>query len=74
MSAKAEVNDALELARSILDDVEEVPEEGEDFAAGIQETTEGIMETIEEKDFVTPNQLRALVNMRNGLNRWLRSY
>lgn len=67
-----DVSEALELGQSIMDDADDVPEGGEDFAAGVSATTSDIMETIEERGQVTEGQAGALQNMRNGLDKWLR--
>lgn len=74
MSDKISVRDAVALASSIIEDCDEIPEAGEDFAASVQEKVGSIMETIEELDRVSPNQIRALVNMQSGVARWLRTY
>lgn len=66
-----DTQEALELAQSILDDADDVPEEGEDFAASVAIKAEGIMGTIEKTARVTDGQASALRNMRSGLDKWL---
>jgi len=67
-----EAEEALELCESILNDLEELPEEAEDFAASVGEKVSGMQEWIEEKDFVTDKMAEALKNMRHAVDRWRR--
>ena len=48
-----------------------IPEEGEDFAAGVQERLRDIGETIEKTRRVTDGQHRAVENMIRGIEAWL---
>jgi len=70
-SKPADEGECIQLCRDILDSIDDVPDAGADFAAGVEETTEGIMATIEERGRATENQLKALRNMKAGLDKWL---
>ena len=66
-----DIEEAIALAKSILEDIEELPEVAEDFAASVGEKAASIIEWIEEHDHVTDGQIMALENMRDGIDRWL---
>jgi DNA uptake protein ComE-like DNA-binding protein len=67
----ADWEDAIEQCDRILSDCDDVPEAGDDFAYSVRENVEGIKATIEEKEYVTPDQQSALDNMESGVRRWL---
>lgn len=60
---------------AIIDDIQmmadDVPERGADFAESVCDKTSDIGDTIEETGVVTEGQMKALENMREGLQRWL---
>jgi hypothetical protein len=64
------IQDAKVLAELILSKVNDLPEAAEDFAASVEEKTNGILEWIEENDHVTDAQIKALDNMADGVERW----
>jgi hypothetical protein len=63
--------EALDLGHSILDDLEELPERAEDFAASVEEKVRDILATIELGQHCTPGQWQALENLAAGVRRWL---
>lgn len=63
---------ALELISEISELAGQMPDRGQDFAESAVETAGGIEETIEERGIVTPSQISALENIRDGLSRWFR--
>lgn len=65
------VQEATDLVSSILEGCDEIPERGEEFAESVREKAADIGNTIEERQFVTDSQLRALENMLAGVNRWI---
>ena len=67
------VQEASELAREILDLVDELPETAEDFVHSVSENALGILEWIQDHDIVTNNQMVALENMRKGIYKWLKT-
>lgn len=70
MCDKCEWKDALSLVGEIESEADDVPERGEDFAAGVVETATSIGETIEQRAHVTEAQVTALENMLAGLQKW----
>lgn len=62
---------AIRQCESILSDCEEIPERGEDFAAGVIEKVESIQSWIEDNKHVTQPQLDALDNMEGAVGKWL---
>jgi len=67
------INDAKEVFFEIQDLVDQVPEGGEEFADSVMKKSLDIMSTVESMEGATENQLRALENMRNGLEKWVRN-
>lgn len=66
-----DVEDGIILCEDLLERIDELPERAEVFTESVRETVSGIMLTIESKNVVTPNQIRALENIADGVNRWL---
>lgn len=71
------VAEALELAATIVDLVEEeLPdgayERGQEFFDSVLEKSRAIAETVEARGLVTAAQAAALRNMEAGVRRWLR--
>lgn len=64
--------DALELIDEALELVERMPERGQEYAESAAENLNGIADTIERKNEVTPGQLAAIENIKAGLERWVR--
>lgn len=69
-------DDAYEEAIGLCDEIEsladDVPSAGENFASSVCEKTAEIRQSIAASGRATPNQIRALENMRDGLARWIR--
>lgn len=55
---------------------EEVPahalEKAPDFFEDIREKTQQVLETIEQRQSVSPNQAKALQGWQNGVAKWIR--
>lgn len=66
-----EARRAIEQCEAILSDCEDIPERGEDFAAGVIEKVESIQSWIEDNRHVTEPQLTALDNMEGAVAKWL---
>ncbi len=71
-----EAEAALELGQSILDILEDdigedAYQQAADYFESVKDKTESIMESIEEWDNATDGQVRALENMKAGLERWV---
>lgn len=64
-------DNAIELAKEILNLIDDLPEAATDFAIGIEETASGILSSIEDNKRVSDKQIDALENMRNGISGWL---
>ncbi len=65
------VREAINVGNKILKSIEEIPEEGQEFAYSIEEKTINIVSWIEENNRVTEKQETALDNMLGGLEKWL---
>jgi hypothetical protein len=76
IGAPPTMTDEAEEALALCDEIEslagDVPEAGETFAGSVCERTADIRATIERTGRVSPGQLSALENMRDGLSRWIR--
>ena len=55
----------------MLRDAADIPERGEDFAAGVTDTLEDMRAWIEENEHVTEKQQQAIENMQAAVGRWL---
>jgi hypothetical protein len=64
--------DALKQCDTIIELLDDVPAEGEDFADSVREKTESIRDWIERNKEVTSKQQQALDNMQAGAERWQR--
>jgi hypothetical protein len=62
----------LEQCESLLASIGDLPERASDFAESVGEKVRGIMETIEERRYVTDGQKTALDNIESGVDRWFR--
>lgn len=67
-----DIDEALSLIDDIQAMADDVPERGADFAESVRDKAASIGESIERDGRVTANQIHALENMRDGLERWLR--
>ena len=63
--------EAIELIDGLLDDLDEIPESGEDFAESVRDKITSMREWIEDKERVTEKMETALMNMQGGINKWL---
>jgi len=65
--------DFIEDARAVLALLDDLPERAEDFAEGVRERIEGMIEWSEDNDgFATDRMTDALSNMERGIERWQR--
>lgn len=64
---EAFVSNAEELCARL----DELPERAADFADGVRERLEGMIEWAREHERVTERMVTALDNMANGVARWL---
>jgi len=62
---------AKDLCTVILDDMDDMPEEAEDFAESVKLKVGSMLESIERHGSATPKMLTALENMRHGQLKWL---
>lgn len=67
----AEGQAAKDLCTEILDDMNDMPEEAEDFAESVKLKVESMLESIEKYGSATSKMLTALENMRHGQLKWL---
>jgi hypothetical protein len=70
-SMTAEGQAAKDLCTEILNDMDEMPEEAEDFAESVKLKVGSMLESIEKYGSATPKMLMALENMRHGQLKWL---
>lgn len=75
LDLSTEDDEDVEDARRVLEEIEgmaeEVPERAREFAEGCVEKAHAIVSSCEERGRVTANQMLALSNMRDGLEKWL---
>jgi hypothetical protein len=69
--ASRDRDEALALCKSILELLPDLPERAEEFAAGIEERVSSMQAWIESAGTATPAQIRALENMKAGVEKWL---
>ena len=67
----AEGQAAKDLCNDILNDMDDMPENGEDFAESVKLKVGSMLESIEKRGSATPKMLTALENMRYGQLKWL---
>ena len=67
----AEGQAAKDLCNDILNDMDDMPEEGEDFAESVKLKVGSMLESVEKRGSATPKMLSALENMRHGQLKWL---
>lgn len=67
----ATAKEGLDLCKSLLEKVDELPERAEEFADSVRDKTENIQQWMEENDHATDAQITALENMESGVDRWL---
>lgn len=72
MSSDMTVSDALDLCDEILENLDDIPVAGEEFADSVREGVESVREWIGTHDAVTDKQATALENWAEGVGRWLR--
>ena len=70
-SMTAEGQAAKDLCTDILNDMDDMPEEGEDFAESVKLKVGSMMESIEKYGSATSKMVSALENMRHGQLKWL---
>ena len=63
--------EALYALEILLDDLDEVPEAGEDFAESVREKAESMKDWIEENEHVTERQLETIENWQVAVSKWL---
>lgn len=68
---KYTVEQAMDLVDEIESLAEDMPSRASDYVESVLEKSSSIAETIEENDWVTDAQYRALENMLGGLQRWM---
>jgi hypothetical protein len=67
----AEGTEAHDLCTSILDDMEDMPDEADEFAESVSSKVKSMQESIEKYSSATPKMLLALQNMRAAQLKWL---
>ena len=63
----------IDLVDAAIEWCDQVPDSGRDFAESVQDKLESIRDSIENLGNVTPGQETAIINMREGLKKWLGS-
>lgn len=63
--------DAVEQCERILEMLDDLPDEAEEFASSVGEKVESIMEYAKSRQRITEGQQTALDNMEAGCQRWL---
>ena len=68
------VDDAIQLLNNLIEvcEIEDFPPAGEDFAESVADGARSMLETIEERNIVTPSQEQAIHNWTEGIQRWVR--
>lgn len=69
----SEAKEAFDLALGILEDLDRLPTRAVDFSESVGEKVASMRDYIVKYNRVTPAQLKALQNMRGGVDRWLES-
>lgn len=62
---------AVELAESILDRIDDLPEQAEDFGISVEEKTRDLLAWVKKHRECTPKIAEALENMSRGVDRWI---
>lgn len=68
------VEDAKQMLGNLIEicETHDFPPAGEDFAESVAEGARSMLETIEDRNIVTPEQERAIHNWTDGVQRWFR--
>ena len=68
------VEDAIQLLNNLIEvcETEDFPPAGEDFAESVADGARSMLETIVERNVVTPSQEQAIHNWTDGIQRWVR--
>jgi len=61
----------VEECSEVLDDLEDIPDAGYDFAESVEEKVRGMQAFAEDSHRVTSRMETALQNIRGGVERWL---
>lgn len=61
----------VDQCENVLQDIDDIPERGEDFAESVREKVEGMMYSAKDRQSVTDNMADALENIADGVSRWL---
>lgn len=61
----------IEDAETLLGQLDDLPERAADFAEGVREKLEDMIEWARDNDHATDKMWQALNNMRDGAMRWL---
>lgn len=62
---------AITLCKYLLERLDELPIEAEEFSDGASNVVSGIMANIESNDRITQRQSEALSNIENAAHRWI---
>jgi len=62
----------IEDAEKLIDTLDDLPERAEDFADGVREKLESMVEWARENAHVTEKMWNALYRMQDGVARWQR--
>lgn len=68
---KPAVEKFIKDATDLIEQCDEIPEAGQEFATSVVERLEGMAEWAEENDHVTERMLNAIEGYERGINRWL---
>jgi len=67
-----EAMDAIDAIEEALGWLGDLPDAADDFAVSVGDKLASIQDWIEKNDTVTDNQLSAIENMREGIQKWIR--
>jgi hypothetical protein len=67
-----EAREAITMADSILEDLEELPSEASEFAESVGAKVRSMKEWMESSGRATEKMTTALQNMRGGVDKWLK--
>ena len=65
-------DEAIAFCARLLEDLEDLPERAEGFAADVSSKVESIQEWIDANSNCTERMAESLLNMRRGTDRWSR--
>lgn len=65
-------DEALGFCELLLEDLDDLPTKAAEFQESVRSKVEGMQDWIETNQHVTNKMIKALENMRGGVDKWLR--